>query len=119
MRFNKSILYIDEFGIVKIFYTNLKNIAQSEETYTKYEFNKYDYYISTTHTGTIEIKLKFSDIKVLSGVYILKTNKEGLLINIKESDVIDYGSIPLENIDYDSDNDSDIEFDICNSEDLC
>jgi uncharacterized protein with FMN-binding domain len=119
MRFNKSIIYIDEFGIIKIFYTSLKTISESDETYTRYETKKYDYYVSDTHNGTIEVKLKFSDMKMLSGIYIVKTNKDGSLVNIKESDVVDYNIIPNKSIDYDSDNNSDIEFDICSSKDLC
>ena len=117
-----NILFIDNFGIAKTMETSRKNLNDFLEfSIDSYSLGKYNYNVVKITDG-IPIRFKFADDLINFSVYVVKTNKTtNKILNIKTEEVIDIDFLKLQKTDYDSDNSSDIEYDICDKlkDDVC
>lgn len=109
-----KIIHIDLNGIPNIMTTELSNINLFEEDFQKYSLNKSNYYVMYGTPGKHRVRLKFTDDIFYSNLYIIKTRCNNNLTNIKLEDIINYNEIKSHNTcHYESDENSDIEYDMC------
>lgn len=99
-RNSPTILYINKECIPNLIKTPHSKISDINENFTKYEFNKYYYYIfENDNSNTFEIKPKFCNDTIKSNIYIFKTNKYNKIIDITINDYIDF-NIKLQEYEY-------------------
>lgn len=105
-----DILFIDQSGVI----TTVKNSNEKLISPTlKFTRGKYNYNIIKIKDG-IPLKFKFCNTLINFSCYIIKTNKNtNKILDIKTDDIIDKDFLIEQTTLYDSDNSSDIEYDIC------
>lgn len=105
-----DILFIDQLGIITKIKSPWENVTFSDFKFTK---GKYTYNIIKIKDG-IPLKFKFCNTLINFSGYVVKTNKNtDKILNIKIEDIIDTDFLIRQTIYYDSDDSSDIEYDIC------
>lgn len=117
-----NILFIDQYGLVTVVETSHKFLHEfnyyNVESYT---VGYYIYNIIKLGEGT-QLKLKFCNHLINSSVYVVKTNKSnGKILDTLINDIIDENYLYKQITNYDSDDSSDIEYDICDQikEQIC
>lgn len=104
-----DILFIDESGVIK----KVKNSSINFTATEKFTYGKYIYNIIKIKDG-IPLKFKFCNTLINFSCYIIKTNKNtNKILDIKIDDVVDKNFLINQITQYDSDDSSDIEYDIC------
>lgn len=104
-----DILFIDQSGVI----TKVKNSCENFTPTEKITTGKYTYNIIKIKDG-IPLKFKFCNTLINFSCYIIKTNKNtNKILDIKIDDVIDKNFLINQVTLYDSDESSDIEYDIC------
>lgn len=107
-----DILFIDQLGLITQIKSPWENVTLAEFKFTK---GKYTYNIIKIKDG-IPLKFKFSNTLINFSGYVVKTNKNtNKILNIKIEDIIDVEFLIRQTTYYDSDNSSDIEYDICDN----
>ena len=105
-----DILFIDQLGIITKIKSSWENVSFSDFTFIK---GKYTYNIIKIKDG-IPLKFKFCNTLINFSGYVVKTNKNtNKILNIKIEDIIDTDFLIRQTTYYDSDDSSDIEYDIC------
>ena len=108
-----NIIFIDHVGLIKVKNTNEKLQDFANYKIESYNQGKYTYNIIKLNDG-IPIKLKFCRNLINFSIYIIKTNKNtGKILDIKVEEVIDINFLQEQITNYDSDESSDVEYDIC------
>lgn len=109
-----NILFIDHCGVstkIKNPYKNLEDIKVLDTE--SYKHGKYNYHVVKLKEG-MPLKFKFCKTLINFSVYLIKTNKNNdKILNIDSDDIIDTQFLKLQITNYDSDDSSDIEYDIC------
>lgn len=110
-----DIIYINNKGVIEFMKIKCKNINEFSYDYKTYISGKYTYYVvENDKRESIPIQLKCLDTFISSNVFIIKTNKNNKIVNIKIDDIINLKDMITQVTSYDSDNSSDIEYDPCN-----
>lgn len=105
-----DILFIDQLGLITIIKSPWESGIPTELKFTK---GKYTYNIVKIKDG-IPLKFIFCNTLINFSGYIIKTNKNtDKVLNIKIDDIIDTEFLIKQTTCYDSDDSSDIEYDIC------
>lgn len=105
-----DILFIDQSGLITKIKSPWVNVTLTDFKFTK---GKYTYNIIKIKDG-IPLKFKFSNTLINFSGYVVKTNKNtDKILNIKLEDIIDIEFLIRQTTYYDSDDSSDIEYDIC------
>jgi hypothetical protein len=105
-----DILFIDHLGIITKIKNPMENVISTELKFTS---GKYTYNIIKIKEG-IPLKLKFCNTLINFSGYVVKTNKNtNKILDIKIKDIIDADFLINQTTLYDSDESSDIEYDIC------
>tara|TARA_B100000497_G_C7279971_1_gene194110 strand:- start:127 stop:483 length:357 start_codon:yes stop_codon:yes gene_type:complete len=109
-----NILFINHCGVstkIKNPYKNLEDIKVLDTE--SYKHGKYNYHVVKLKEG-MPLKFKFCNTLINFSVYLIKTNKNNdKILNIDSDDIIDTQFLKLQITNYDSDDSSDIEYDIC------
>ena len=117
-----DIIYINNVGVIEFMKVQCKNASEFSEDYNTYTSGKYTYYVvENDKRESISIQLKCLDTFISSNVFIIKTNKNNKIVNIKLDDIINLKDMITQVTSYDSDNSSDIEYDPCshNKDEIC
>lgn len=109
-----NILFIDHHGVSAKIKNPYKNLEEIKVLNTEsYKHGKYNYHIVKLKEG-MPLKFKFCNTLINFSVYLIKTNKNNdKILNIEPCDIIDTQFLKSQITNYDSDNSSDIEYDIC------
>ena len=104
-----DILFIDQVGVITTIKSPLINVASTE---LKFTTGKYTYNIIKITDG-ISLQFKFSNTLINFSGYVVKTNKNtNKILDIKLEDIVDTDFLIKQTTCYDSDDSSDIEYDI-------
>jgi hypothetical protein len=117
-----DIIYINNVGVIEFMKVQCKNVSEFSDNYKTYTNGKYTYCaIKNDKEESIPIKLKCLDTFISSNVFLIKTNKNNKIVNIKIDDIINLKYMTTQVTSYDSDNSSDIEYDPCdhNKYEIC
>lgn len=105
-----DILSIDQLGIITIIKNSLEDTSR---VYLKINKGKYTYKFIKNKEG-VPLKFKICDNLINFSGFIIKTNKiTDKVIDIKIEDIVDTDYMIKQDTFYDSDDSSDIEYDIC------
>lgn len=105
-----DILFINELGIITKIKSPWETVTPTEIKFIK---GKYTYNLIKIKDG-LTLNFKFCNTLINFSGYVVKTNKNtDKILNIKIEDIIDTDFLINQITSYDSDDTSDIEYDIC------
>ena len=109
-----NILFIDHLGVITKIKNPYKNLEEIKKLNTEtYHVGKYNYHIIRLKEG-IPLKFKFCNTLINFSLYLIKTNKNNdKFLIIEPNDIVDTNFLKIQVTHYDSDDSSDIEYDIC------
>ena len=110
-----DIIYINNIGVIEFMKIQCQNVNEFSDNYNTYKSGNYTYYVIKNDTKkSIPVQIKCLETFISSNVYVIKTNKNNKIVNIKLDDIINLKYMTTQVTRYDSDDSSDIEYDPCN-----